>query len=171
MRSSYVVRSFLAVAIVGSIFGASGVAQAASATDADKVSLVAYIAKVEPICDKAREQMAASVASFERHEATTPGVRGGKKKIAKPKDVAEYVLLIVRYLEEQQVAVKKETLPSGPYSAQLAGIWKRTEAAIVSIKKNPAEAAYTDPLRPMAKELAELGFSSCLQAKRPKTAA
>jgi hypothetical protein len=148
---------------------AAPLALAASSTPEDKKSLSDYIAKVDPVCETARVGMARTVASFERHKANTANLRGSKVNIAKPKELAQYVKVNLHFLEEQQVAIKKVKLPTGPYQAQLTDLWKRTDAVIAAVKKDPAEAAYTDPFRPMAQALRGLGFSSCLQPRRPKT--
>jgi hypothetical protein len=171
MQPSQSVRRVTLSAILGVsvlLIGAP-VALGAASTPEDKKSLTDYIAKVDPICEKARVKMAASIASFERHKANSSSLRGPKVNIAKPKEVAEYVAANLRYLEEQQVEVKKVKLPTGPYSAQLTDIWKRTDAVIALVKKDASEAAYTDPFRPVAQNLRGLGFTSCLQPRRPKT--
>ncbi len=161
---------FSAVGAVGvsTMLVAAPVALAASSTPEDKKSLSDYIAKADPICETARVQMARTVATFERHKANTADLRGSKVNIAKPKELAEYVRVNLHFLEEQQVAIKKLKLPTGPYEGQVAELWKRTDGVIASVKKDPTEAAYTDPFRPLAQALRGLGFSSCLQANRPK---
>jgi hypothetical protein len=157
-----------AVALGLVIGGSIPTALAASATEADRRSLSDYIAKADPICEVARTNMAAALAEYEIYVANSTQLRGSKPKIAKPKEYASFIAENLRYLEEQQVAVKKIKLPTGIYTAQLTTIWKKTDAAIAEIKAKPLDAAYTDPLRPLAKELRGLGFASCLQASRPK---
>lgn len=159
----------LVIAIGASVLAVSPTAQAASATEADRASLTEYISRVDPICEQARIKMAASLKSFEQHELTNSSLRGKKVRLAKPKDVTAYITANLRYLEAQQVDIKKQKLPSGPYGPQLTELWKKTDEVIAQLKKDPTEAAFIDPFRPMAKELDTLGFAKCLQSKRPKT--
>ncbi len=164
----------MALAVGGVAVFAGPSATGASVSAADRSSLVAYIAKVDPICEGFRVNMAASLESFEIHEAnvraSTKNKLGGKTNIAKPDNVVAYLNANLKYLEQQQVALKKQKRPTGPFDAQLDKIWKDTDVALAKLKSNPIDGAYTDPLRPMAKALEELGFKSCLQPKRPAKA-
>jgi hypothetical protein len=149
----------------------AGCAAADDAADGPKVAPAAlgdYAARADAVCATARAKMAANLGAFEIHKSTSGSVKRGVKKVAKPEEVKAYVQGQLVHLEAQQTELRKLKLPNGEAGKAVTAIWDRADKIIDEVRRNPEEAAFVDPFKPIRKDLETLKFSQCFKDTRPK---
>jgi hypothetical protein len=156
------------VAVVGLLSGCSnGDEQPEGLPVIDPTAVGSYRAEADEICAQAQEKMAANLGAFEVHNSTSGNVARGVTKVAKPEEVKAYVAGQLVHLEQQQVALKTLQLPAGQSGENLKKLWAEADKILAEVKKNPTEAAYTNPFQDVAEALRLGGFSKCFQKERP----
>jgi hypothetical protein len=143
--------------------------QSSSDLTPEQLAIAPYVNEVDKICERERTAMAKFIGDFETHDSVSGGARRKSVKVAKPEDVETYVKSQMGHLETQQTDIRKVKLPTGEPGKQLEALWKKADAVIVKVKKDPQAAVYEDPFQPVAKELKKLRFSQCFQPQRPET--
>jgi hypothetical protein len=163
--------ALIAAALVlgGCVTGSSSSDESTSDLTPEQQAIAPYVNQVDKICERERTAMAKFIPDFETHDSVSGGARRKSVKVAKPEDVETYVKSQMGHLETQQIDIRKVKLPTGDPGKQLEAIWKKADAVIVKVKKDPRAAVYEDPFQPVAKELKKLRFSQCFQPQRPET--
>jgi hypothetical protein len=133
----------------------------------DPTAVSSYRDAADEVCAQAQEKMAANLGAFEVHNSTSGNVARGVTKVAKPEEVKAYTAGQLVHLEEQQVALRKLKLPTGQSGENLTKLWAEADKVLADVKKNPTEAAYTNPFKDVATALRLGGFEKCFQKERP----
>ena len=134
-------------------------------------ALVSYLKIADTTCLEARQKMAATLPTYEKHKAASKSVRGGKgTKLATPAEVEAYIKVNIAVLEDQQKRLRLLKAPD-KQKVQINAIYADADKAVAAIKASPRNSPFTDPLRPIAIRAKALGYTECYQSKRPIVAA